>query len=273
MYGPRGVHGDGDYGTTGMVAVDFVGGDNLGSNIASNTVFAADTGTVDYVCDDGTSVAIRTHNTGTGDYFVYAHLLDNANLAIDTVFSQAEAIGNLKYGSFNDTCGWASQQASNYHLHFMFTPANDAFQIENCVIDVASAEWTCGNTTVTTGGFLYGGGGYGALIDDPGSPSNTVAATTARSFWDFVILGLANGVRAILMPILPTHNSPLSLLVPILNGIKTIFKLAYVLIKGNINLLPVVGLLLIIIPIEITMYTAYLIALGVRTLKLFWPLS
>jgi hypothetical protein len=50
VYGPRGVHGSGEYGTSGMLAVDLVGGDDLaGSMFAS--AFASDAGTVDYVCD------------------------------------------------------------------------------------------------------------------------------------------------------------------------------------------------------------------------------
>jgi hypothetical protein len=71
QYGPRGVHNAG-YGTTGLVAVDLVSGDDMGATAAPPYVYAADAGTVDYVCDDGVSVAVRTFNASTGDYISHA---------------------------------------------------------------------------------------------------------------------------------------------------------------------------------------------------------
>jgi len=109
MYGTRGVHG-GAFGTSGMVAVDWVGGNDMGSNVMTDSIYASDSGTVDAVCEDGTSVGIRTYNSTTGEYFAYLHLTDNANLEEDHVFSRGAYIGALRHGSFDDTCGWADSR-------------------------------------------------------------------------------------------------------------------------------------------------------------------
>lgn len=241
MYGPRGVHGSGDYGTSGMVAVDLVGGASLGSNVMSDHVYASDTGTIDYVCNDGTSVAVRTYNSSTGDYFLYAHLLDNANLTNGTAFTKGAVIGSLKHGTFNDSCGWAEQDPDIYHVHWMFTPTSGSFRAENYTLNTSDQKWYNGNTAIGTGGWLQntyivGGGG-----------DNPTGSTQAPSFWDNIVNAIVAFVSTTLAP-LPEHTSPTDLLRMLVNGIDLVFRLTYVFARGNLNLVPmfiIIGIVLI----------------------------
>jgi hypothetical protein len=277
MYGIRGIHGSGDYGTSGMYAVDFVGGDNLGSNVASNIVYAAASGEIDYVCDDGTALAVRTYNSATGEYLLYAHLLDNSNLTIGHGFSQGQAMGALKYGTFNDTCGWAQQSANNYHLHFMFKPHSGAFQISSCTLLFSDEKFHCGDKVLGIGGWLIGGGGGGQIdpedggagtgSDDPASGTGVVGEG-APSFWDNVIIAIITVIDRAVIKLLPEHTSPIQLFRVIFNGISLFFRLVYVLAKGNINLSTVFVLLLFVIAYRFIFWIIWLIFYVIRVVRL-----
>lgn len=244
QYGPKGVHGAGDYGTSGMLAVDLVGGDNLGASSMPPYTYASDTGTVDYVCDDGTSVAIRTHNTTTGDYFLYAHMLNNANLEVDHDFSQGELLGSLKYGSFGTPgtgCGYADQGSSTYHVHWMFVPANGKFQAGSCILTVSTQNWQCGATLVHTGGTLTGGGGAGGSSGSAGAHAGSGGSSAGvvvkdPTFWDYILTFVAAIINAIIAP-LPSHQ-PFQYTYMLFNMVEIVFRLAYVLVASNINLAP-----------------------------------
>jgi len=234
IYGPRGVHGAGDYGTSGMVAVDLVSGDDLGADAAPPYAYASDDGTIDYICDDGTTVAVRTHNTSTGDYFIYAHLLDNAGLAIDEEFTRGQQLGSIKYGNFDDDCGWAAQQEDHYHIHWMFTPSGGSFQAEGCILSTSSQKWTCGNDTIGTGGWLYGGGGYGSGLDDL---TGKAGGTPEPSFWDGVVVAFISIFDRGLLKLLPSHN-PFGFLYALLATVRLVLRVVYVLAYGNLNVGP-----------------------------------
>lgn len=263
VYGPRGVHGDGDYGTSGMLAVDLVGGDDMsGSMFAS--AYASDAGEVDYVCDDGTSVAVRTYNATTGDYFVYAHLVDNANLVLSHEFAKNELLGSLVYGNFDDECGWAEQQDDHYHIHWMFEPSGGFFQAENCILDESSQKWTCGTQVVGIGGKLYGGGGTGTGLDDPG----TVGATDAETgFWDYMLIGFVSIFDRGILKLLPEHNSPTAALAAFFNIVRVFFRVVWTLTRFNINLGPVIALMIIVIGTRLLFGGIWLVFAVLRTLK------
>lgn len=267
MFGSRGVHGSGDYGTSGMLAVDLVGGDNLGSGVAGPNIYASDGGTVDYVCDDGTSVAIRTHNTTTGDYFIYAHLMDNTNLAMDHVFLKNSAIGVLRYGSFNDTCGWAEQQASNYHLHWMFTPAGGSFRAENCILSISDKKWACGATTVNIGGYIFGGGGSGTTGTGGDDPTINGDVT----FFDFFLVGAVSIFDKALFKYLPSHNA-FAFTQVLYNTIKLTLRVVRVLVYGNINLAPLMTILIAAVGIKLTFGTIWLVAFVLKAWKSLIPI-
>jgi len=253
QYGPKGVHSAG-YGTSGLVAVDLVGGDNLGASSMPPYTYASDVGTVDYVCDDGTSVAIRTYNSTTGDYFLYAHMLNNANLEVDHDFAQGELLDSLKYGSFGapDTgCGYADQGASTYHVHWAFVPASGKFQAGSCVLTVSTQNWQCGSTLVHTGSTLTGGGGVGGgssisgystgggLAGSGGYSSSGYSSGGALrdpTFWDYLLTFVATIINAIIAP-LPSHH-PFQYTYMLFNMVEMVFRLAFVLVASNINLAP-----------------------------------
>jgi hypothetical protein len=203
MYGLRGIHGSGDYGTSGMVAVDLVGGDTLGTNIAPPTVYASASGTISYICTDGTSVAVQVTN-GT-DTFIYAHLVDNANLTIGHAITKGNPFASIKYGSYTDECGWASQSANSYHLHWMFAPDSGFFQTEGYVLDTSTGVFTKGTETVNKLGYLTASGGSSVIIDNPDDPIdgpvlvidplNPANITLGGGhIWDNMIMGLFQGL-------------------------------------------------------------------------------
>lgn len=233
IYGPRAVHGIGDYGTSGMVAVDLVSGDGLGAGAAPPYAYASDAGTIDYICDDGTTVAVRTHNASTGDDFIYAHLLDNASLVMSGTFSRGQLLGSIKYGSFDDDCGWAEQRDTNYHLHWMFEPNGNTFQAEGCILNTSTQKWTCGNDEIGTGEWLRGGGGFGFGGDEFAS------GQAEPTFWDYLVYGFIDFVRGSLFAILPEHKD-LEIFYSVLSSIRLVIRIAFVLMRTNVNITPVI---------------------------------
>lgn len=265
MFGPRGVHGSGDYGTSGMLAIDLVGGDNMGASSMPPNVYASDDGTIDYVCDDGTTVAVRTHNETTGDYFLYAHMLDNDNLVIDHTFTHGELIGSLKYGSFDPThpnCGWADQAASHYHVHWMFTPASGKYQVGSCTLTISTQVWQCGSQTVKVAGFLTGGGGVGSSGSSGSAGSHSGsggtgagAVVTDPTFWDYILTGILSVAEKGTVKLLPSH-SPFAYTYMLFNIVDIVLRLGWVLIESNINLEPLLSVLIAGIGIKLMMLLA-----------------
>lgn len=274
VYGKRGIHGSGDYGTSGMVAVDLLSGTDLGSGAANDKVYAADAGEIDYVCNDGTSVAVRTYNSSTGDYFLYAHLLNNANLTIGTSFSRGQSFGSLKHGSFNDsstTCGWAEQASNHWHVHWMFTPSGGAFRAEDCILETSDSKWHCGATQVIgTGGWLLGGGGTGSTgstgTHDPGRTTTNLES----SLWDNILVAVAFIIDPF-WKVVPQHQG-LSFIEPIYRTMELVFRLLRVFAYGNINLGPVLALLFIAMGIRAVFFLVWLAAFALKAWKSLVPI-
>lgn len=273
QYGPRGVHGSGDYGTSGMLFVDLVSGDDMGATAAPPYVYAADAGTVDYVCDDGTTVAVRTFNSTSGDYFLYAHLLDNANLEMSHAFGAGELIGSLKYGSFDppgSNCGWAEQHAKHYHVHWGFVPANGMYQVGSCILTISSQVWQCGDKTVKIGDFLSGGGGFST----PGSSSGTSGAGATvndPTFFDYVIAGIVTVVSRGIFDLLPSHQ-PFQYTYMITNIVTMFFRLLWVLVASNISLRWLFIVLLVGFSFKAVMGLAWFGAFLLKTWKSLVPI-
>lgn len=216
QYGIRGVHGSGDFGTSGMVAVDLVGADNMGSNIAPPNVYASADGVIDYVCTDGVSVAVKAYDTTTTNKFLYAHLINNANLTIGYALKRGVQFANLVKGSFTNTCGWASQSPESYHVHWMFEPSSNYFQAEKYTLNTSTGDWTDGTNTIRVLGFLtaYGGGSSDytdgddptlppVIVVDPTDPTKLVLQ--GGHIWDNMIMGLfsfAGGIASVF----PLHS-------------------------------------------------------------------
>ena len=231
LYGTRGIHaaGGGAEYAIGFSAVDFLGGDDLGPGVASNKVYAAATGEVDYVCQDPTTTLIRTENTATDDYYIYAHLLENSTLTEGYTFNQGALIGSLKYGTFDDNCGWAEQTAQHYHLHFGFKPANNAFTLQGCVLDMSSEKWTCGTKEISTGQYLQATGGAPVVGDDGGALSGQLG------FWDYILTGAVSVWDQLIVQNLPDHTTN-QFLYALYNGVSIAVRIARVMVYSNLNL-------------------------------------
>lgn len=256
MYGPRAVHAAG-YSQNGMVAVDLVGGLSMGSGVASASVYAATTGTVDYVCQDDHSVAIRTTNDNY-DTFIYAHILDNSSLTMDHEFAAGAMIGTLRSGPFNSSCGWADQGTDQYHLHWGIQPASNLFRAGGCVLSTTSGKWTCGSTTVAPTQYLVNNGAGGT---DSGGEANS-----DPTFFDYVIVGIGNLFDKLIVQNLPTHTAS-AFVTPIMNSVQVVFRVLTVLVIGNLNLRPAVFLWSIAIAWKLTMGAVWLIGALMRVIK------
>lgn len=191
MFGPRGVHGAGDYGFVGGYAVDWVGGDDLGANVMSSSILASADGTVVGVCYDDTSGAIRVNNGITNDTFVYAHLTLDSDYEIGDSIFKGGAIGRLVYGDFDDTCGWASQAANHYHVHWMFDPEDGFFQAGKWVLDLTAACWKSGAEQVCVNGWMDS-----ANAGSLGSDDGAIATLGGDHIWDGMLVGLYNFMDA-----------------------------------------------------------------------------
>jgi hypothetical protein len=261
MYGTRGAHGAG-FGTPNAKAVDWVSGADYGSNAANDSVYASDAGVIDQVCTDGTTVAIRTLNSSTGDYFIYLHLKANSSLEIDQSFSRGSTIGTLRHGKFNDNCGWADQADNHWHVHWGFVPAGGAFQAEGCILTVSSNKWDCGGHNVSPGEWtMSDGGGSDGGTDDPGSgpPSG---------FFDYLINGGISFMETVFVSKLVTHNDDAYIATVLGNGIIVVFVITYVLLKGSVDLWPVLYVILAILILETARLVINSIPLILRLIKL-----
>jgi hypothetical protein len=273
-YGVLGVHSAGySLSATNWRAVDLVSGSDMGTGAANDQVYASVTGTVDYVCQDSDSTAIKV--SGSGDQFLYAHLLHNANLAIGHSFSAGGVIGSLKHGSFAGdlvgNCGYAVQTAEHWHLHWGFQMANTQFQAEGCILtqalsvgagDVAvgtSGAWKCGNTTVKVNDILTH---YGNI---PGN--DTGSQTNDMNFFDFMLLGFKGIFDAMIGNTLPEHNSEVQFIAPILNGVKIVFRIVNILIRGNFNLAPAATMIIATIAFRGVIGLIFLAASIMRIIK------
>jgi len=266
MYGIRGVHGAGDFGTTGMYAIDWMGGDDLGSGVAGDTVYASATGTIDYVCNDGKSVAVRLQSGD--DYYLYAHLQNNANLTIGHTFNARENIGSLVHGSFSGSCGSADQSDNHYHLHWMFTPDNNGyFQVEGCILDISQQTWTCGRDTRGPGEYIAddGTGSGGGGGDDPSTTNEDV------TFFDFVLVGFLQFWQTII-DAMPPHET-LEYTEILFNTIKLVLRISRVLVYGNINIGHLMTVIVVSLGIKIIFNTAWTVVFLYKVFKSLNPMS
>jgi hypothetical protein len=70
---------------------------------------------------------------------------------------------------------------------------------------------------------------------------------------------------------LPEHTSPVTILRSVTNGIDLVFRLAYVFAKGNLNLMPFMTMVGIIIFFKFLFGTIWVVWWVVRTLYHLWP--
>jgi hypothetical protein len=146
FYGNFGVHDNGFASlVSGWKAVDMMSDADTSAGHAPNRLLAAAAGTISYKCKDANNIAIHLGN------FFYTHLglANDAALAVGTSFAQGAYLGPLKVGTFSGPCGWASQPAGWFHVHWGFPNAD--LQVEDWTLSMSTQNWTNGATTITAG--------------------------------------------------------------------------------------------------------------------------
>ena len=263
QFGPLGVHAAGYSGsglTGDMVAVDLVSGTDMGANFASGWVFASAPGEIEYVCEDEDSTAIIIKSPND-DRFLYAHLIQNETLVLEHMFSPRASIGFLKSGNFgspNEGCGWADQSPSQYHLHWGIEPASGVFRAESCVLKVSTSIWTCGSKTSGPGEYLTTRG-VNSVTDPYSSPT----------LFDYVLIGVLNIYDKAIVEQLPEGSSDGFVLArPILNSVGIVLRVVNVLIMGNLNLTPTIGLWILAIYWRLAFGAIWLVGVILRTIKM-----
>lgn len=262
QFGILGVHAAGyaGSGVTGdMVAVDFVTGTDMGANFATGYVFASEPGVVEYVCEDEDSTAVVV-KSANDNRFLYAHLNHNDALVLEHSFAPSGEIGYLKFGSFgtpDEGCGWADQRDAQHHLHWGIEPANGVFRAESCVLTIAKNNWKCGSEEIGPGEYITARG-----VNDETDPYSS------PTMFDFILIGLLNIYDTAIVQQLPEGESSFALTAPILNSVRVVLRVVNVLIIGNLNLTPTIGLWILAIYWKIAFGAIWLIAAILRTIKM-----
>ncbi len=233
-FGARGVH-DAGFSMAGYKAVDFWS--DGASGHAANAVYAAAGGKVAWICRDGYQQAMQIGP------FVYAHLSPNGAKTGDE-YTQGQLISSLKTGNIASTykCGWASQAAGSFHLHFGFKPQgipNGAgITIESWTLNISNQQWTNGNKTVAVGGWLPAT--WTGSTPNPGS-----GATFASGLWNGILSGFL-GIVNIIVPIFPDHEAQ-NIGLHVTAALSTYLAVFYMLIKTTFRMeIPIIVVSIII---------------------------
>ncbi len=240
LYGDRGLH-DAGYGLTGWLAIDWVSGDDFGSEAAPPLVFASETADITYVCRDSTSVAVRAGN------FLYAHLQDNANLHTGYTLRKGVGFANLVYGSFDDTCGWASQRPNHYHVHWGFVVPTGAqhMQFENWDLDLSTGVFRRGDETVRKLQWMTATGEAAAGDDIP-------TAGSTGSFWDGPISAIYALARATISQL--REKASFNLAINLARYAGVMVRVYYIMVRSNFNMtitLWVMGVIVVLEPVRL----------------------
>ena len=158
-YGSLGVHANGFPSlVSGWLAVDMLSDGNTASGHAPNQLLASAAGTITYRCTPyagETSTAIKIGN------LMYTHLLYSANLYVGRTVTQGETLGQLKPGTFSEVCGYASQGAGWFHVHWGF-PNTSPFEAGGWSLNLSDSVWRRGNESRSANGWMRA---------DPGVPA------------------------------------------------------------------------------------------------------
>ena len=156
QFGSLGVHDNGF--STGWKAVDFLSDGDTGAGHAPNRLLAASGGSISYKCTPPSgqnTTAIRI-----GD-LMYTHLLNSDNLYVGKVFSQGAEMGQMRSGSFNENCGYASQGSKWFHVHWGF-PNTGSFAASGWTLNFSDQAWRRDSETRGKGDWFTAGSGASA---------------------------------------------------------------------------------------------------------------
>ncbi len=146
-YGSLGVHANGFPSLVpGWLAVDMLSDGNTAAGHAPNQLLASAAGTITYRCTPSageTSTAIKIGS------LMYTHLLYNANLYVGRSVTQSETLGQLKSGTYSEVCGYASQGAGWFHVHWGF-PNTSPFETGGWSLNLSDGIWRRGSESRAT---------------------------------------------------------------------------------------------------------------------------
>jgi len=218
IFGELGIHTDDCPGGCVLpdhYAVDFEGRDSNGPDGMPPVAYAAAAGTVTWHCDGAHNGGLLVE--GDAGSFVYFHLQPNqANMVNGNSLGRGEEIGLLAYGNFNDSpCGVSTiNPTDGYHLHFEFIPSGGYLQIGGCALNMSTAQWLCGTSTIGIGGHLINTGGSAPVPTvTPGGPTVTpnpggIPGTEGgEHIWNGLLSGLVSWINATVETLLPAHTS------------------------------------------------------------------
>lgn len=265
IYGVMGVHDGVQTYMPESMAVDFVGGDSLGTSIMPPYVYAVESGTVTYVCRDEDNIGIRI--TGA-NVFGYLHFAPTTVIELGDTFSAGEQIGILAYGPFENNCGWASQGPDQYHLHFSFYPDADGYlSIGGCLLNTTTENWLCGTNTVGIRGLIPNGTG-GTSATTPGDTGTTPTSFGGEHLWDGIVYGIVDAARTFAVNTFPEHTAA-GIESAMTNGVMQWMNIVqFIDMSGLIWLAPVFIIIGIMLAIEIVRWSYVVYRLIIRLIPM-----
>ncbi len=235
VYGVRGTHEAG-YGATGWYAVDLVSGSDYGGGYAPPEVYGAKQEQVTYVCRDENGVTVKT------DSFIYGHLQDNAALEVGYTIYRGVQFGTMIYGTFSGTCGWGSQSANHYHIHWGAPASGGVITIgSRYTVNVSTGLMTGDdNETYQPGDSVLN---IGSGTTDPSIDPNK--EFTGESFWDGLVGAVIDFINSKIFPRYPTGQA-WEAGATFVSTAGTILKVFFILMSSNFRL-EVFGFVVILI--------------------------
>ncbi len=239
IYGTLGVH-DCGFSLTGWKAVDLFP--------TENQVFATQGGEVSYVCRDSTQVAVRI-----GDN-LYDHLVDTGQ-KIGDQYAQGGPLGSLVPGTFDDTCGYASQQPTSAHVHFCFipNPTSGSWAADGYALSIYNNNWVKGDETVEPMGTLTADWANAGVVP----PGPAIGA----NMWDSWTGGMVSMADHFL-PVLPSHTA-MGLAERVVSIAAIPLKILYITVLSNFDMTVAIWCFGIFIGLE----SVRLILAGILLLK------
>jgi hypothetical protein len=213
-----------------------------------------------------------------GDSFLYGNLNQNENLELGHYFKAGEKIGHLRHGRFLERCGEAFQQDDRWNLFWGFEMNYDTgkFQAEGCylikpigVVGGPAPKWHCGNNEIAPLGFLYHYGNIGTNPNPGSVPSHMMGGNGGGpSFWAYFLEGTKGLFDALFLSALPEHDTQLNQMFNgVFTSVKVVFRIAYMMMRGNLNVLPAIGFIFIGIAFAFAMRAIWVVIFILRFIK------
>jgi hypothetical protein len=261
FYGVKGVHTDNLYSS---YAVDFVGGDSMGASSMPPIVYAAASGTITAVCDDGITEAIRV--SGGPVTLAYLHFDTGQGFSNGQSVSEGQVLGQLKYGSFppvgtTSHCGSGTNAANGYHLHFEFAPTSSGyFEIGGCVLNLSSQNFVCNGSTYSKGTNIPNTGSFSdpfPVTPNPNNPGNPnpgyISAGGGPHIWDGIVDMIVKANEDLTSKYLPTQMPFISYAINKVNMIiEVVLDLFMIFMTWGISATLIITLLSTLIVLELT---------------------